>query len=228
MLRDPTVITIVVEPRDRFVRFGAEEVEAALAAQGGRQVGVDPSEVDEDLVRDVSELLSGLGARHDGRRAAAHRGAGRWPRSRTMARRGAPRGFPIGARSDGVPRPASWGAPVRPGPPGHAAGKREAREGNPVRGAAWDDRLPSSNSSRRVPLPRPRGSREVRPEYGSAFRRGDGAYAGIRTRDLFLTKEVLCRLSYVGPILNSFGALPSSSPLSSALPGDEGLALAAS
>src|SRR5581483_6498543 len=25
-----------------------------------------------------------------------------------------------------------------------------------------------------------------------------GAYAGIRTRDLFLTKEVLCRLSYVG------------------------------
>ncbi|HLH68454.1 MAG TPA: recombinase family protein [Candidatus Dormibacteraeota bacterium] len=65
--RDPTVTTIVVEPRDRLARFGAEEVEAALAAQGGRQVGVDPSEVDEDLVRDVSELLSGLGAR----RAAA-------------------------------------------------------------------------------------------------------------------------------------------------------------
>src|SRR4051812_21969926 len=27
---------------------------------------------------------------------------------------------------------------------------------------------------------------------------GAGAYAEIRTRDLFLTKEVLCRLSYVG------------------------------
>jgi hypothetical protein len=25
-----------------------------------------------------------------------------------------------------------------------------------------------------------------------------GAHVGIRTRDLFLTKEVLCRLSYVG------------------------------
>ena len=75
MRRDPTVTPIVVEPRDRLARFGAEEVEAALAAQGGRQVGVDPAEVDEDLVRDVSELLSRLGARHDGRRAAAHRAA---------------------------------------------------------------------------------------------------------------------------------------------------------
>src|SRR5262245_6319021 len=27
-----------------------------------------------------------------------------------------------------------------------------------------------------------------------------GAYVGIRTRDLFLTKEVLCRLSYVGEL----------------------------
>ncbi|HLH71319.1 MAG TPA: transposase [Candidatus Dormibacteraeota bacterium] len=33
-----------------------------------------------------------------------------------MARRGAPRGFPIGAGSDGVPRPASWGSP-KPGHP---------------------------------------------------------------------------------------------------------------
>jgi hypothetical protein len=27
-----------------------------------------------------------------------------------------------------------------------------------------------------------------------------GAHVGIRTRDLFLTKEVLCRLSYVGKL----------------------------
>ncbi len=27
-----------------------------------------------------------------------------------------------------------------------------------------------------------------------------GAHDGIRTRDLFLTKEVLCRLSYVSPV----------------------------
>ena len=35
LLRDPTARTILVEHRDRFARFGAEEVEAALAAQGG-------------------------------------------------------------------------------------------------------------------------------------------------------------------------------------------------
>jgi len=33
--------------------------------------------------------------------------------SSSSGRRGAPRGLPIGARSDGVPRPASWGAPHR-------------------------------------------------------------------------------------------------------------------
>jgi len=43
------VTTIVVEHRDRFARFGAEDVEAALAAQGRRLVVVDPSEVDDDL-----------------------------------------------------------------------------------------------------------------------------------------------------------------------------------
>src|SRR5579875_1925860 len=61
--RDPTVTTIVVEHRDRFARFGAEEVEAALAAQGRRLVVVDPSEVDDDLVRDVTEILTSLCAR---------------------------------------------------------------------------------------------------------------------------------------------------------------------
>ncbi len=72
-LRDPTVTTIVVEHRDRFARFGAEYVEAALAAQGRRLVVVDPSEVDDDLVRDVTEILTSLCARLYGRRSAAHR-----------------------------------------------------------------------------------------------------------------------------------------------------------
>src|SRR5579875_272742 len=73
LLREATVTPIVVEHRDRLARFGAEEVEAALAAQGRRLGVVDPSEVDDDLVRDGTELLSRLGARLDGRRAAAHR-----------------------------------------------------------------------------------------------------------------------------------------------------------
>ncbi|WP_406037000.1 IS607 family transposase [Micromonospora sp. NBC_00898] len=73
LLRDPAVVTVVVEHRDRFARFGAEYVEAALAAQGRRLLVVDPAEVDDDLVRDVTEILTSLCARLYGRRAAANR-----------------------------------------------------------------------------------------------------------------------------------------------------------
>ncbi len=73
LLHDPAVSTIVVEHRDRFARFGAEYVEAALTAQGRRLLVVDPAEVDDDLVRDVTEILTSLCARLYGRRAAANR-----------------------------------------------------------------------------------------------------------------------------------------------------------
>jgi predicted site-specific integrase-resolvase len=75
LLRDPKVSTIVVEHRDRFARFGAEYVAASLAASGRRLMVVDPGEVDDDLVRDVREILTSLCARLYGRRAAADRAA---------------------------------------------------------------------------------------------------------------------------------------------------------
>lgn len=75
LLRDRSVETIVVEHRDRFARFGAEYVEAALYAQGRRLLVVDAAEVDDDLVRDVTEILTSLCARLYGRRAAANRAA---------------------------------------------------------------------------------------------------------------------------------------------------------
>jgi predicted site-specific integrase-resolvase len=75
LLRDPSAAVIAVEHRDRFARFGAEYVEAALAAQGRRLMVADPSEVDDDLVRDVTEILTSLCARLYGRRAAANRAA---------------------------------------------------------------------------------------------------------------------------------------------------------
>src|SRR5450631_1464002 len=75
LLRDPKVSTIVVEHRDRFARFGAEYVEAALSASGRRLLVVDPAEVDDDLVGDVTEILTSLCARLYGRRAAANRAA---------------------------------------------------------------------------------------------------------------------------------------------------------
>ncbi|MBS4729634.1 IS607 family transposase [Mycobacterium sp. SM1] len=70
LLRDPTASRIVVEHRDRFCRFGSEYVEAALGAQGRELVVVDSAEVDEDLVGDMSEILTSMCARLSGKRAA--------------------------------------------------------------------------------------------------------------------------------------------------------------
>ena len=75
LLGDPSVSAIVVEHRDRFARFGAEYVEAALTAQDRKLLVMDPAGVDDDLVRDVTEILTSLCARLYGRRAAANRAA---------------------------------------------------------------------------------------------------------------------------------------------------------
>lgn len=73
LLADPTVTTIIVEHRDRLVRMNAGLVESALAAQGRRVVVVDDTELDDDLVRDMTEVLTSFCARLYGRRAARHR-----------------------------------------------------------------------------------------------------------------------------------------------------------
>jgi predicted site-specific integrase-resolvase len=65
----------VVEHADRFVRFGAECVDAALSGPGRRLIVVDPAEVDDDLVGDVTEILTSLCARLYGPAAAANRAA---------------------------------------------------------------------------------------------------------------------------------------------------------
>ena len=75
LLRDESVSTIVVEHSDRSARFDAEYVQAALAASGRRLLVVDPAEVDDDLVRDVTEILTSLCTRLYGPRAAANRAA---------------------------------------------------------------------------------------------------------------------------------------------------------
>ena len=64
---------MVVEHRDRLMRFGFEYVEAALAAQGRTLVVVDAAEVQDDLVREVTEVLTSLCAQLYGRRASEHR-----------------------------------------------------------------------------------------------------------------------------------------------------------
>ena len=73
LLANSKVQTIVVEHRDRLMRFGAEYVEAALAAQGRKLVVVESSEVKDDLVEDMLEVLTSFCARLYGRRSARKR-----------------------------------------------------------------------------------------------------------------------------------------------------------
>ena len=70
---DHTVRTIVVEHRERLCRFGFEYVEAALAGRGARVVVMDEGELEDDLVRDVTEVMTSLCARLYGRRSARRR-----------------------------------------------------------------------------------------------------------------------------------------------------------
>lgn len=75
LLADSTVRCIVVEHRDRLARLGSEYVEAALQGTGRRLVVVDRGEAAEDLVRDMTEVLTSLCARLYGRRSARTRAA---------------------------------------------------------------------------------------------------------------------------------------------------------
>lgn len=73
LLADPLVTTVVVEHRDRLGRMNTEMVEAALSAHGRRLVVIDEAEMDDDLVRDMTEVLTSFCARVYGRRSARNR-----------------------------------------------------------------------------------------------------------------------------------------------------------
>jgi putative resolvase len=73
LLADPHATLIVVEHRDRLARFGVEQLEAALSAQGRRLLVVDSGESSEDPMRDMIEVLTGLCARMYGRQGARNR-----------------------------------------------------------------------------------------------------------------------------------------------------------
>ncbi|MFE1231757.1 IS607 family transposase [Streptomyces sp. NPDC058745] len=73
LLADPKVTTVVVEHKDRLGRMNVELVEAALSATGRRLVVLDGGEVEDDLVRDMVEVLTSFCARLYGRRSARNR-----------------------------------------------------------------------------------------------------------------------------------------------------------
>ncbi len=73
LLSDPAIGTIVIEHRDRLGRMNTELIESALAASNRRVVVIDDTEVEDDLVRDMTEVLTSFGARLYGRRGAQNR-----------------------------------------------------------------------------------------------------------------------------------------------------------
>ena len=73
LIADHTVGTVMVEHRERLCRFGFEYVEAALAGRGARILVMDEAELEDDLVRDVTEVMTSLCARLYGRRSARRR-----------------------------------------------------------------------------------------------------------------------------------------------------------
>lgn len=73
LLADPDVTTVVVEHKDRLGRMNTELVEAALSAHGRRLVVLDDGEVEDDLVREMVEVLTSFCARLYGRRSAKNR-----------------------------------------------------------------------------------------------------------------------------------------------------------
>ncbi|MFF0201245.1 IS607 family transposase [Streptomyces sp. NPDC005017] len=75
VLADPQAAVIVVEHRDRLARFGVEHLEAVLSASGRRLVVLDPAETTDDLVRDITDVLTSMCARLYGRRGAKSRAA---------------------------------------------------------------------------------------------------------------------------------------------------------
>ncbi|MFE2734478.1 IS607 family transposase [Streptomyces sp. NPDC059349] len=75
VLSDPGAAVVVVEHRDRLARFGVEHLEAALSVSGRRLVVLDSAESADDLVRDVTEVLTSMCARLYGRRGAKKRAA---------------------------------------------------------------------------------------------------------------------------------------------------------
>ena len=73
LLADPSVNSIIVEHRDRLMRFGSEYIESSLTAQGRKIVIINQDESNEDLVQDMVDVLTSFCARLYGRRSAANR-----------------------------------------------------------------------------------------------------------------------------------------------------------
>jgi putative resolvase len=70
LLSNAEVKGILVEHRDRLMRYGCEYVESTLYSQGRRIIVANDTDVKDDLVQDMIEVLTSFCARLYGRRSA--------------------------------------------------------------------------------------------------------------------------------------------------------------
>ena len=63
----------MVEHRERLTRFGFEYIEAALTSQGRTLDVMHPEELNDDIVRDLHEVIVSMCARFYGKRSAKNR-----------------------------------------------------------------------------------------------------------------------------------------------------------
>ena len=75
LLCNAQVNAIVVEHRERLMRFGFEYVEAALAAQGRKIIVMEPDEMTDDIERDLHEVIVSMCARLYGQALCEEPGA---------------------------------------------------------------------------------------------------------------------------------------------------------
>lgn len=73
LLSDPSVKRIIIEHRERLSRINYKLVESALKAQGREIIVIDDTEIEDDIVRDMTEVLTSLYARLYGRRGAKNK-----------------------------------------------------------------------------------------------------------------------------------------------------------
>lgn len=73
ILLDPSISIVLIEHRDRLMRFGSEYVESALKANSRKLLIIEDKELSDDLVEDMIEVLTSFCARLYGKRSAKNR-----------------------------------------------------------------------------------------------------------------------------------------------------------
>ncbi len=70
---DSNPTTVIVEHRDRLARFGSHVMEKLLADRGCVLLILDPREMEEDLIRDLTSIIYSFCARLYGKRRARNK-----------------------------------------------------------------------------------------------------------------------------------------------------------